>query len=88
MPDRRRVDSTEQSLHGKACFGVSRMARASGVPTIAIVGAIADDAPSEDERVALGMRHVFAMTDSVSPEVAMRDASELVEQLAAESIRR
>ena len=76
-----------QSLHGKACFGVSRMAQAAGVPVIAIVGAVAADAPDEAERSALGMRRVLVLTDAVSPEVAMRDARELVEQLAAAAVR-
>jgi glycerate kinase len=70
----------EQTLHGKAPAGVAAVARASGVPVVAVAGRSlldpADLAPT-------GIRAAYALTD-IEPDPArcMSEAGPLLERLA------
>ncbi|MCY3946872.1 MAG: glycerate kinase [Anaerolineaceae bacterium] len=70
----------EQTIHGKGPIGVARMARAQGVPTVALVGGLA----VHDAKLhAAGMQAVLPITPRpMSLEEALEDASQLLERAA------
>lgn len=75
-----------QSLSGKVCLGIAGAAGKYGVPTMALVGAAADDA-------ALTLDHGLAayhtlVSPTVPPRRAMSEAAALLEKLAARVVDR
>ncbi len=70
----------EQTIHGKGPIGVARMARAQGVPTVALVGGLA---VHDADLHAAGMQAVLPITPRPMPlEDALADASPLLERTA------
>ena len=71
----------EQSLRGKAVVGVAGVARAAGVPVVAVCGrSTLDDAQVR----GAGLDAAYALLDlEPDPEVCMRDAAGLLPRLAA-----
>lgn len=73
------------SVHGKACLGVAQRAAAQGVPTIALVGSIG---PHAQRTLEAGLAAYFSICRSpMTLEAAMRDAAELLEDLAGNVVR-
>lgn len=78
--------SDRQTLHGKAPMGVLDCANNLGIPTILISGNIDDQ-----DKLILGQYfHDIAsvVNDSISVDMAMRDASKYLSQRAYETIKR
>lgn len=69
----------EQSLAGKACIGVARLAKAQRVPTVALVGA-ADVSQESAQHAGLTSYHVIGA--GLCRADSMRRAAELIEQAA------
>jgi glycerate kinase len=74
-----------QTLAGKAVMGVTRAARARGVPTVAVCGTCRLDA---SEIAAAGLSGVFALTN-IEPDVSrsIRGAGGLLERVAPSILR-
>jgi glycerate kinase len=75
-----------QSVQGKACFGVARVAANAGVPVTGFFGSIASDAPDEATRTRLGMTHAHEIAGGIAHDDAMRRAAELLEHAVAEAL--
>lgn len=70
----------EQTVRGKGPIGVARMARAQGVPTVALVGGLA---AHDAELHAAGMQAVLPITPRPMPlDGALAEASQLLERAA------
>jgi glycerate kinase len=69
-----------QSLSGKACLGVAQRAGAAGVPTIALVGSVGDDA---DRTLGAGLASYHAIGQGLPVDESMRRAAELLERATA-----
>ncbi len=74
-----------QSLAGKAVGGVARRAHDKGVPTVALVGSAADDAPPAD---ALGLAGWRVIAPDAAPAESIAQAEVLLERAAEEIARR
>lgn len=72
-----------QSLEGKACLGVARAAAAHGVPTVALVGAVAGDAGAALSAELTEWRLIGA---ELEPAESMRRAGELLAAAAADVV--
>lgn len=70
----------EQTLHGKAVAGVAAAARAAGAGVVAVCGR---SSLSDAQLKSVGVDAAYALLDlEPDPEVCMRDAARLLEQLA------
>jgi glycerate 2-kinase len=70
----------QQSLHGKAPVGVAAAAARHGLPTVAVAGRCL---LSPEEAQAGGIQAAYALTSlEADPEVSMREAGRLLEQIA------
>lgn len=78
-----------QSLHGKACAGVARIARRHDVPTVAIVGSTGPGA-AECLRSAPGgfLDEFVCLSDRFDPESARSQTAALIQAAAAEVVTR
>lgn len=75
----------EQSLSGKTPVGVTRRARAAGVPVVAMCGR---SRLTTDQARAAGIERVFALTDiEPDPAVCLAEAGPLLTRLAATAAR-
>jgi len=74
-----------QSLSGKACLGVARVAQEHGVPTVALVGSIG---PDVERTLDAGLSAYHAISGDLPLPEAIRRGEELLEAATAEAIRR
>ena len=74
-----------QSLSGKACLGVARVAQDRGVPTVALVGSVG---PDVEKTLDAGLSAYHAISGDLPLPEAIRRGEELLEAAAAEAIRR
>jgi glycerate kinase len=77
-----------QTVRGKVISGVTRRARAAGVPRIIALGG--GSSLSENDRKTLGLDRVATLLEmpGVDLELAMRDTSYLLEELTVQTLRR
>lgn len=73
-----------QSLSGKACLAVARVADEAGVPTIALVGSASADA---GRALSAGLAGYRVIGSGLSVEESMRRAAELIEEAAYRVVR-
>ncbi len=77
----------DQTLSGKAPHGVSRRARAAGVPVLVLAGRVDLDAAARSSLGDLGVVGVRALLDlEPDPAVAVRDAASLLAVLASDAL--
>ncbi len=76
------IDS--QSLSGKACMGVARVALKHKVPTVALVGAAG---PGAEQCLEAGLRNYVVIGEGLPREVSMRQAAVLVANAAGQVAR-
>jgi len=77
-----------QTMRGKACFGVARVAHRLGKPCIAIVGQAAEDAAACCDASTGGFLTQFiSLADRFGFERAMSDPAACIETIAAEIVR-
>ncbi|MFI7495965.1 glycerate kinase [Kocuria sp. M4R2S49] len=75
----------EQSLGGKTPMGVAAVARAAGVPVVAVCGRTT---LGEQVRQDAGFVRTYALADlELDPQVSMREAERLLEQVGAQLAR-
>jgi len=73
-----------QSLAGKAVIGVARAAARHGVPTVALVGSVGEDA---ERTLAAGLRAYRVIDEGLPVEESMRRGPELLAAAAAAAVR-
>jgi glycerate kinase len=73
-----------QSVSGKACTGVARVALKHNVPTVALVGAAG---PGAEQCLAAGLRDYVIIGEGLPAEVSMRQAAILVADAAGQLAR-
>lgn len=77
--------SDSQTLHGKAPMGVLHCARQFGIPTILISGSIDEQ---DEEILAQHFSKIISVVDqSISTEMAMKEASKYLSQKAYQTIK-
>ena len=74
-----------QSLSGKACLGVARVAQDHGVPTVALVGSVG---PDVEKTLDAGLSAYHAISGDLPLPEAIRRGEELLEAATSEAIRR
>ena len=74
-----------QSLAGKAVLGVARTAAKHGVPTVALVGRLGEDA---ERTLDAGLAAFHEIAAGLTDAQAMRRAAELLRDAAADAVRR
>ena len=73
-----------QSISGKACMGVARVAGKHGVPTIALVGAAGAGA---EKCLEAGLKDYVVIGEGLPPDVSIRQAAVLTADAAGEVTR-
>jgi glycerate kinase len=73
-----------QSVSGKACMGVARVALKHNVPTVALVGAVG---PGAEHCLETGLRDYVVIGEGLPAEVSMRQAAVLVANAAGQVAR-
>ncbi|MCB0581512.1 MAG: glycerate kinase [Phaeodactylibacter sp.] len=69
-----------QTLHGKLIYGITRRAKAAGVPVVALCGALL---ASPEDMEAIGLKAAFAIQNRpVSLEIALKETEEGLERTA------
>lgn len=69
-----------QTLHGKLIYGITRRAKAAGVPVVALCGALL---ASPEDIEAIGLKAAFAIQNRpVSLEIALKETEEGLERTA------
>ena len=80
-----RLDS--QSLHGKACMGVARLARELGVPTIAIVGSTGEGAERTiDPDHGGALSDYISLADRYGMDRALREPATLIAETTQQAL--